>query len=188
MVPYTKASKSRVDKEKEILKMKKVIALMAALVLVTLVGSFAQGQTCYQLKPYIDIINLSHTNVGPNRVLFGNWTAGTQYSLPVVGAREPNINGGPNRVSLNGTNNTSDFGGNLICAIDATVNGPFTAVCVGSSTTFTITGTAFAPVSCTEANPDGESAGKSGKSAQNTVLKKDTILAADGKGREHTGE
>ena len=91
--------------------MKKVIALMAALVLVTLVGSFAQGQTCYQLKPFIDIINLSHTTVGPNRVLFGNWTAGTEYSLPVVGAREPNINGGPNRVSLNGTNNNSDFGG-----------------------------------------------------------------------------
>jgi hypothetical protein len=188
MVPYTKASKSRVDKEKEILKMKKVIALMAALVLVTLVGSFAQAQACYQLKPYVDIINLSHTSVGPNRVLFGNWTGSTEYSLPVVGAREANINGGANRVSLNGTNNTSDFDGNLICALDATVNGPFTIVCVGSSTTFTITGTAFAPVSCTEANPVGELAGKSGKSAKNTVLKKDTTLAAAGKGREHTGE
>src|ERR1700721_2474272 len=105
--------------------MKKVIVLMAALVLVTLLGSFAQAEQCYNLAPYADVIHLSYIHSGSDQSLFGNWTASGAYSLPVVGAREANLNGGPKRVSLNGTNNTSDFGGNLICALDGTIGGPW---------------------------------------------------------------
>lgn len=95
--------------------MKKLMVLMVALVLVTLMGSLAQAQqVCYQLKPAPDIIKLSYHTQGAHTNLFGNWVVPNVYSLPVVGAREANLNGGPKRVSLNGTNDTSDFGGNPI--------------------------------------------------------------------------
>jgi hypothetical protein len=142
--------------------MKRVIGLMAALVLVTLMGSLAQAQqVCYRLNPFSDVIKLSYHTQGPHTNLFGNWTVPSVYSLPVVGAREPNLNGGPKRVSVHGTNDTSDFGGNPICAIDGVVNGAFTITCVGGSSTFTNTGTALTPVSCTAApQREGPVAGK----------------------------
>ena len=149
--------------KKEILEMKKTMMLMAALLFVTLVGSFAQAQQqCYQLEPYSDVIKLSHTTVGAHTALFGNWTS-VDYTLPVVGAREANLGGGPKRVSLNGTNDTSDFDANPICAIDGVVNGAWTITCVGgTSGNFTVTGTAFAPVSCANASAvQGPVAGKS---------------------------
>ena len=145
--------------------MKRVIGLMAALVLVTLMGGLAQAQqVCYKLNPFVDVIKLSYHTVGSHTNLFGNWTT-TSYTLPVVGAREANLNGGPKRVSLNGTNNTADFGGNPICAIDGVVNGAFTITCVGGSGgTFTNPGTHLTPVSCTAAEPgEGREAGKSGE-------------------------
>jgi hypothetical protein len=146
--------------------MKKSMVLMAALVLATLMGSLAQAQqVCYQLKPAPDIIKLSYHIQGSHTNLFGNWTVPGAYSLPVVGAREPNLNGGPKRVSLNGTNDTSDFAGNPICALDGVVNGAFAITCVGGTIgTFTYTGTNLTPVSCTAATQgEGEAAGKSGK-------------------------
>jgi hypothetical protein len=143
-------------------KMKKMVALMAALVLVTLLGSFAQAEQCYNLVPFSDVIHLSHLSSGPNQTLFGNWIS-SDYTLPVVGAREANLGGGPNRVSLNGTNNTSDFGGNQTCSLDGTINGPWAVACVGVNATFTVTGSAFAPVSCTAARREGNEAGKAGK-------------------------
>jgi len=144
--------------------MKKAIVLMAALVLVTLLGSFAQAEQCYNLSPFSDVIHLSHISSGPDRSLFGNWIATGAYSLPVVGAREANLNGGPKRVSLNGTNDTADFGGNPICAIDGVLNGAWSLTCVGGSNgTFTTSGSAFAQVSCAAAQREGMEAGKSGK-------------------------
>lgn len=144
--------------------MKKVIVLMAVLVLVTLLGSFAQAEQCYNLVPFSDVIHLSHINSGPDTNLFGNWIT-TSYTLPVVGAREANLNGGPRRVSLNGTNDTGDFGGNPICAIDGTVRGAWQITCVGgASGTFTVTGTSLNPVSCAAAKPrQGMEAGRAGK-------------------------
>jgi hypothetical protein len=141
--------------------MKKLTVLMAALVLVTLMGSLAQAQqVCYRLNPFSDVIKLSYHTVGPNTNLFGNWTT-IFYTLPVVGAREANLNGGPKSVSVHGTNDTSDFGGNPICAIDGVVNGAFTITCVGGSSTFTNTGTHLTPVSCTAApQQEGPVAGK----------------------------
>ncbi len=142
--------------------MKKLTVLMAALVLVTLMGSLAQAQqVCYKLNPFSDVIKLSYHTVGSNTNLFGNWTT-IFYTLPVVGAREANLNGGPKRVSVHGTNNTGDFSGNPICALDGVVNGAFTITCVGGSGgTFTNTGTNITPVSCT-ADPqrEGPVAGK----------------------------
>jgi hypothetical protein len=149
--------------EKEIPRMKRVIGLMAALVLVTLMGSLAQAQqVCYQLKPFGDVIKLSYHLQGSHTNLFGNWSFDNAYSLPVVGAREANLNGGPKRVSLHGTNDTSDFGGNPICALDGVVNGAFTFTCVGGSNgTFTNAGTGLTPVSCTAApQREGPVAGK----------------------------
>jgi hypothetical protein len=145
--------------------MKKAMVLMAAVVLVTLMGSFAQAQqVCYQLKPYDDVIKLGYHVQGNHTNLFGNWRT-SNYTLPVVGAREPNLNGGPKRVSLHGTNDSADFDGNPICAIDGVVNGAFTISCVGGTAgNFSNTGTNLTPVSCDETEPvGGPLAGKSGK-------------------------
>jgi len=147
--------------------MKKVMVLMAALVLVTLMGSLAQAQqVCYQLSPYSDVVHLSYHTQNGHTNLFGNWVVPNDYTLPLVGAREANVNGGPKRVSLNGTsNNPSIFNGNPICAIDGVVNGAFTITCVGGSNGIsTVGGTSLTPVSCADNTPrEGEPAGKSGK-------------------------
>jgi hypothetical protein len=147
-------------------KMKKVMVLMAALVLVTLLGSSAQAQqVCYNLSPYSDVIHLAYHVQNGHTNLYGNWVVPGDYTLPVVGAREANVNGGPKRVSLNATSNAGLFNGNPICAIDGVVNGAFTITCVGGSNgTATVSGTSLTPVSCADDTPrSGEPAGKSGK-------------------------
>jgi hypothetical protein len=141
--------------------MKNLTALMAVLALVALMGSLAQAQqACYQLHPFSDVIRLGHLDNSTHRSLFGNWTS-SEYTLPLTGARELNLNGAPYRLGLHGTNPTSFFGGNMICALDGIRNQPWTATCVGTATPFVVSGDSLLPVSCTAApQREGPVAGK----------------------------
>lgn len=132
--------------------MKKLTILMAVLVLVTLMGSFAQAEACYNLSPFSDVIRLGHVTNSGHQSWFGNWSAGTSYSIPVTGAKELNLGATPKRLGLHGTNNTGDFGGNMICALDGIPNQPWTATCVGTGTPFVVSGDSLAPVSCNGAS------------------------------------
>ena len=139
--------------------MKKLTALMAALVLVALMGSFAQAEACYNLSPFNDVIRLGHLDNSSHRSLFGNWTS-SSYTLPVAGAKELDFTGTPKRIGLHGTNPTGFFGGNMICALDGVTGKPWTATCVWTATTFVVSGDSLSPVSCTAARRDGPSAGQ----------------------------
>jgi hypothetical protein len=140
--------------------MKKLTVLMAVLALVALMGSFAQAQqACYQLHPFVDVIRLAHIDNSTHRSVFGNWTS-PDYTLPLTGARELNLNG-QYRLGLHGTNTSSSFGGNMICALDGIKNQPWTVTCVGTATPFVNSGDSLRPVSCTAApQQEGPVAGK----------------------------
>jgi hypothetical protein len=138
----------------------KKLTVIAVLALVALMGSFAQAQqACYNLHPFGDVIRLGHLDNSTHRSVFGNWTS-TEYTLPVTGARELNLNGAPYRLGLHGTNPTTFFGGNMICAVDGIRNQPWTLTCVGTSTPFVVSGDSFAPVSCSAPLRDGPPAGR----------------------------
>jgi hypothetical protein len=146
-VPLLKLKKRRIS------NMTKVKALTAALVLVTLLGTFAQAEQCYKLDPFIDILRLSAVAKGRHTDLFGNWVAGTSYTLPIVGSKDLDVNGTSKRIGVHGTNNTADFGGNLLCSLDGFISGSWVLQCAGTTTPFATSGSSLTPVSCPPGKP-----------------------------------
>jgi hypothetical protein len=144
--------------------MKKATVVMAGVVLLTLMSSFANAADfCYQLSPFVDVLKLSQTNVGTHKLLFGDWVASGSYALPSVGAKELDVNGVPRRIGIHATNNSADFGGNMDCVLDGIANQPWALQCSGNAAgPFSITGDSLKVISCsTFAQSAGPAAGKS---------------------------
>jgi hypothetical protein len=139
--------------------MKKVTVLMAA-AFVTLMGTLAHAETCYKLQPFVDVLrlNVQITEGGPNSMheaVYGDWVTGS-YTLPVVGARELNVNStSQRRLGIHGTNDTASFGSNPACVLDGIPNGAWTLSCFGGgSGRFSNHGTSLTPISCSSLPPE----------------------------------
>jgi len=145
--------------------------LLSTLVLVAVVaqlGSIAQAETCYVLKPFVDVLrlNVQITEGGPNSMheaVYGNWIT-SSYTLPVVGARELNLGSNTQRrLGIHGTNNSSFFGGNPACVLDGIPGGKWSLSCFGGgSGRFSNSGTALAPISCASLPPSVEAGPEAG--------------------------
>jgi hypothetical protein len=143
--------------------------LLSTFVLVAVVaqlGSIAQAETCYQLKPFIDLVRINvqiteGTTHANHQLVYGDWVASTVYTLPVVGARELDVNTNTvRRLGVHGTNDSGSFGGNPICSIDGLPGGAWSLTCVGGSgSRFTNSGTPLALTTCTPPAEGGPVAG-----------------------------
>jgi hypothetical protein len=89
----------------------------------------AKAEVCFQLTPFIDVIRLAETftldefNGGSHRQLTGNWFVPGTYSLPVTGSEDLAVGSTSTRITLHGSNNSADFGGNTDCQLDIVDNG-----------------------------------------------------------------
>lgn len=115
----------------------------------------AQAEACYQLSPFTDVIRVSmHQDIGSigdNHIdVFGNWIAKGNYTLPSSGAME--LDAGSRtvkRIGIVGTNITSGFNGNLICALDGIPKGAWQLQCSGGTAgNFQNSGNPLTPVNC----------------------------------------
>jgi hypothetical protein len=144
---------------KENLMKTTVYVLLSTLVLVAVVaqlGSIAQAETCYQLKPFVDVLRVNvqvtdGTTHAQHALVYGDWVATTSYTMPIVGSLELNVNSTTvRRLGVHGTNDTSDFGSNPACVIDGIPGGAWTLTCFGGpGARFTNSGTDLALVACT---------------------------------------
>ena len=122
--------------------------------------SSARAEVCYQLSPFIDVIRLGQlkaadeTAEAEHRIVFGNWTAGNLYSLPVVGSIDvdvPRTNPLRYRVALHGANNIANPNdtGFTDCTLNALLGGGWNYTCVGNKAgLFNSSGAAFTQISC----------------------------------------
>ena len=145
--------------------------LLSALVLVavaTQLGQVAQAETCYQLRPFPDILRLDvqiteGTTNANHEVVYGNWITGI-YTLPVVGARELNVGSGTvRRLGIHGTNDTAFFGNNQACVLDGIPGGAWSLTCFGGAgSRFANNGSDLAPFACSSLPPSvtGPEAGR----------------------------
>ena len=146
-------------------------ALFSTLALVAVVaqlGSIAQAETCYQLKPFVDVLRLDVqiTEGGTNsthEAAYGNWIT-SSYTLPVVGARELNVGSSSvRRLGIHGTNDSSSFGSNPACVLDGIPGGKWSLSCFGGgSGRFSNSGTDLAPISCSSLPPNVEAGPEAG--------------------------
>jgi hypothetical protein len=136
--------------------------LFATLVLVAVaaqLSQIAQAETCYQLRPFSDILRLNveiteGTTNANHEVAYGNWVTGS-YTLPVVGARELNVGSSTvRRLGIHGTNDTAFFGNNPACVLDGIPGGAWSLTCFGGAgSRFTNSGSALAPLACSSLPP-----------------------------------
>ncbi len=147
--------------------MKKATILMATVVFMALMGTFAHAEACYKLVPFSDVLRLDIqvNEGGPNSThesVYGDWIT-TSYTMPVTGALELNLNStSQRRLGIHSTNDTADFGNNPVCSLDGIPNGAWTLTCfAGAGSRFTNHGTNLQPISCATLPPaDGPEAGK----------------------------
>jgi hypothetical protein len=135
--------------------MKKTTIAMAVSALFALTVGVAQAEVCYKLNPFVDILRLntvtndSSTVGAVHKLTHGNWISGA-YTLPVVGAIEfKDGSTTVRRLGIHGTNNTTAFGNNPICALDGIPGQPWFLVCTaGPGVRFTNNGSALTSIPC----------------------------------------
>jgi len=122
--------------------------------------SSARAEVCYQLSPFIDVIRLAQlksadeTTEAEHRLVFGNWTAGNFYSLPVVGSVDvdvPRASPLKYRVTLHGANNIANPNdtGFTDCTLNGLLGGGWNYTCVGNKAgLFNSSGASFTQISC----------------------------------------
>src|SRR5262245_15294750 len=109
--------------------MKIAKATLASTILLGIVTSAAQAETCYKTPPFSDLIRLTKVSVldeatgGTHTLVVGNWTAGSSYSIPVVGSEDTSINPSGIRIGIHGTQHTIFFGNHSDCTLDDIRNG-----------------------------------------------------------------
>jgi len=108
------------------------------------------GQFCVNLAPFDDTIRLSLTQAAGSATLIDvnfRWRSGTSYQIGGTGVTTDSLlSPGSFDLALTGTHNTSNFGGNQICSLFATLtgpsfSGPWQLTCTGTTTPFTNSGT-----------------------------------------------
>ena len=69
-----------------------------------------------------------------HQLIYGLWEAPGNYTLPVTGSVDLDVDGTTMRYSVIGTNgNLDDFGGNMICAFDGEIGATIQVQCSGGA-------------------------------------------------------
>lgn len=142
------------------MKSKKLAVILGGMIASVSVAGTALAESCYQLKPFVDVLRLD-VKISEDAVvekthhqIHGSWIAPGYYSMPFTGSREPDMGfvTTPNARIIGGigaNNTTNYFYGNLICGLNGRVNGPWTVQCSGGSGgNFSNSGTQLTKVSC----------------------------------------
>jgi hypothetical protein len=129
--------------------------VLASSVFLGMAFGAAHAEICYKTPPFIDIIRVAETQFtdeapnGTHTLVVGNWTAGSAYSLPVVGSKDTSINPGGIRFAIHADQHTTFFGNHSDCTLDATVGGAGSTSCDGRVPGFfNVAGWTLVPVSC----------------------------------------
>ncbi len=123
--------------------MKRIFGVLVSACFVILsVNSALASTQCFIVFPYQEIIQVTVTPQDPsnpgNKIISGAFYAPGLYYLPLVGTIVIDADGIHKRFSAHATNKSTAFGGNLDCALDATldptarpVQGPLSFACGG---------------------------------------------------------
>jgi hypothetical protein len=152
-------------------------ALATSLVFSMAFGT-AHAELCYQLLPFIDVLRLAEVTIpdeateGSHTAVFGNWTAGGFYSLPIVGSIDvtvPRATPLTFQLGLYANNQSSFFADHAVCALGGPLTGAATTEisCDGRTAgIFNVFGITLAKVSCDSVGPSsgvvGKAAGQAG--------------------------
>ena len=141
--------------------------VLASSVFLGMAFGTAHAEICYKTPPFTDIIRVAETKYldeasgGTHTLVVGNWTAGSSYSLPVVGSLDVSVNPGGIRFGIHGTQHTTSFGNHSDCTLDATVGGAGSTSCDGRvAGIFNVTGWTLVPVSCDSVGLSAAAVGK----------------------------
>jgi len=118
------------------------------------------GSKCYVFSNFGDVLKVTVTSQDPshpaNKLLTGVWYYPGSYYMPIIGTLVKDSDGVSKRFSIRATNTTSDFGGYVDCALDATlgtttpIQGPLLVDCGAGGWTFTDT---LVQTKCSEVDP-----------------------------------